>query len=152
LLVTDSGASRVYRVTLQPLSLKLFASGSLFQTPEAIASGPDGTVYVVNVGSQLDPQGRSIVKITPAGVASVFARAKDTTARRMLAVDSEGTVFWSSATGIDRFKPDGTRLSPLPPPPDEAAFQNPMGAAFDAQDNLYVVENFGCKKIYKYTE
>jgi len=77
----------------------------------------------------------------------VFAKATDTTARRMLAVDSEGTFFSSSANGIDRFRPDGTRLSPLPGPNDQPAFENPMGAAFDLQDNLYVVENFGCKKI-----
>ncbi|HXI59133.1 MAG TPA: hypothetical protein VNO55_23865, partial [Polyangia bacterium] len=152
LFVTDAGASRVYRVKLNPLSLKVFASGALFNVPEAIASAPDGTLYVVNVGSISEPAGRALLKINVHGTVSVFARAADTTARRMLAVDSEGTVFWSSARGIDRFRPDGTRLSPLPGPPDQAAFENPMGAAFDPQDSLYVVENFGCKKIYKYTE
>jgi len=70
----------------------------------------------------------------------------------VLAVDREGTVFWSSATGIDRFEPDGTRLSPLPRPTDQAGFLNPLGAAFDSHDNLYVIENDGCKKIDKYTE
>jgi DNA-binding beta-propeller fold protein YncE len=139
-------------VRLEPLSIKVFASGPLFKVPEAIASAPDGSLYVVNVGSITDPAGRSIVKIAPNGKASVFATAKDTTARRMLAVDEEGTVFWSSAHGIDRFRPDGTRLRPLPGPNDQPAFENPMGAAFDSYDNLYVVENFGCKKIYKYTE
>jgi hypothetical protein len=152
LFVTDAGASRVYRVALAPLAIETFASGPLFDTPEAIASAPDGTLYVVNVGDQLEPRGRSVVKISTAGKVSIFARATDTEARRMLAVDTEGTVFWSSARGIDRFKPDGTRLSPLPGPGDQAGFENPMGATFDAADNLYVVENFGCKKIYKYTE
>jgi DNA-binding beta-propeller fold protein YncE len=152
LFVTDAGASKVFRVRLEPLSIKVFASGSIFKVPEAIVSAPDGTLYVVNVGSITDPAGRSIVKIAPSGAASVFATAKDTAARRMLAVDEEGTVFWSSARGIDRFRPDGTRLRPLPGPNDQPLFENPMGAAFDAYDNLYVVENFGCKKIYKYTE
>jgi len=153
LLVTDSGASRVFRVTLQPLAIKTFSSSSLLDTPEAIASAPDGTLYVINVGNRLDPQGRSLLKITAAGKVSVFAKSTSTDARRMVAVDSEGTVFWSSATGIDRFKPDGTRLSPLPAPTDQGGgFLNPMGAAFDAADNLYVVDNFGCKRIYKYTE
>jgi len=154
LLVTDSLASLVFRVTLKPLAVELFASGSLLKTPEAIASAPNGTLYVINVGSTTDPAGRTLLKITPAGKVSIFARASasDTAARRMVAVDNEGTVFWSSARGIDRFKPDGRRLSPLPGPPDQEAFENPMGAAFDAQDSLYVVENFGCKKIYKYTE
>jgi hypothetical protein len=152
LFATDAGASRVYHVTLSPTVVQVFASGSLFKVPEAIASGPDGTVYVVNVGSISDPMGRSVIKIAPSGKASVFATAKDTAARRMLAVDNEGTVFWSSATGIDRFKPDGTRLSPLPGPTDQAGFVNPMGSAFDSQENLYVIENDGCKKIYKYTE
>jgi DNA-binding beta-propeller fold protein YncE len=152
IFVTDSGASRVYRVRLDPLSIRVFASGSIFKVPEAIASAPDGTLYVINIGSISDPAGRTLVKISTQGQASVFATARDTTARRMLAVDSEGTVFWSSAHGIDRFKPDGTRLRPLSGPNDQPAFENPMGAAFDPQDNLYVVENFGCKKIYKYTE
>lgn len=152
IFVTDQGASRVYRVRLDPLTLKVFASGSLFKAPEAIASAPDGSLYVVNVGSITDPEGRSLVKIAPDGSARTFATAKDTTARRMVAVDSEGTVFWSSAHGIDRFKPSGVRLTPLPGPNDQPAFENPMGAAFDPDDSLYVVENFGCKKIYKYTE
>jgi hypothetical protein len=153
LLVTDAGASRVYRVTRSPVSVKLFASGRLFKVPEAIASGPDGTVYVVNVGSTTDPQGRSLVKITPGGAASVFASVASTdgAARRLLAVDERGTVYWSSTRGIDRFRPDGSRLKPLPLPADREAFENPMGATFDPQGNLYVVENFGCKRIYKYT-
>ena len=152
ILVTDAGASRIYRVKLQPLSIKLFASGAPLQAPEAIASAADGSLYVVNIGSVTVPAGRAIIKISPAGVAKVFAKSNDTTARRMLAVDSEGTVFWSKAHGIDRFRPDGTKLQALPGPNDQPAFENPMGAAFDAQDSLYVVENFGCKKIYKYTE
>jgi hypothetical protein len=152
LLVSDSGASNIYRVTLSPLALELFASGSLLRTPEAVASAPDGSLYVINVGSMLDPQGRTLLKIAPSGTVKVFAQTRDTEARRMVAVDSEGTVFWSSATGIDRFKPDGTRLSPLPGPPDQTTFGNPMGATFDAHANLYVVDNFDCKKIYKYTE
>ena len=68
LLVTDAGASRVYRVTLNPVTVKLFASGPLFKVPEAIASAPNGTVYVVNVGSTTDPAGRTLVKITPGGI------------------------------------------------------------------------------------
>jgi hypothetical protein len=36
-------------------------------------------------------------------------------------------------------------------PNDQETLENPMGAAFDPRDNLYRVENFGCKKIYKYT-
>jgi len=134
------------------VAIKLFASGAPLQAPEAIASAADGSLYVVNIGSVTVPAGRAIIKISPAGVAKVFAKSNDTTARRMLAVDSEGTVFWSKAHGIDRFRPDGTKLQALPGPNDQPAFENPMGAAFDAQDSLYVVENFGCKKIYKYTE
>lgn len=50
-----------------------------------------------------------------------------------------------------RFRPDGSRQKPLPGPQDRPGFENPMGAAFDGRDNLYVVQDFGCKRIYKYT-
>jgi hypothetical protein len=147
-LVTDTAAPGVFRVTLKPLAVKLLASGAPFTSPEAIASASNGTLYVVNAGS--NPA--TLVKVTPKGVASVFATSTDTDGRRMVAVDDEGTVFWSKATGIDRFKPNGTGLTALPGPNDQATFGNPMGSAFDSRHSLYVVDNSGCKKIYKYTE
>jgi hypothetical protein len=148
IFVTDGiGGSRVHRVTLNPRKVKLFAKGPLFQSPDAIASAPDGTLYVVS--AERTP--RTLVKITTAGKASVFATASELDGRRMVVVDRNGIVHWSGTRGIDRFRPDGRRLAPLPGPNDKPAFENLEGGAFDPQGNLFVVENFGCKKIYKYT-
>jgi len=147
LIATDGiGGSRVHRITLNPLAAKVFAKGSLFSSPDNIASAPDGTLYVINEGKTP----RTLVKITPAGKASVFAKAADTDGRRMVVVDKNGIVYWSSTRGVDRFKPNGGKLASLPGPADKPAFESLMGGAFDRQGNLFVVDNFECKKVYKY--
>jgi hypothetical protein len=147
LIATDGiGGARVHRITLHPLSVKVFARGSLFSSPDNIASAPDGTLYVINDGKTP----RTLVKITPAGKASVFAKAADTDGRRMVVVDKNGIVYWSSTRGVDRFKPNGQKLASLPGPADKPAFESLMGGAFDRAGNLYAVDNFECKKVYKY--
>lgn len=147
-LVVTETANQVSRVTLSPLGVSVFASGtSFFNRPEAIASAPDGTLYVVNVGS--DPA--QLTKITPAGVPSIFLTGSDRQTNRAVVVDDAGGVYWSHAAGIDKYDAGGVLLGTLPGPPDSPAYGNPLGAAFDSDGNLYILENFGCKKIYKYT-
>jgi hypothetical protein len=147
-LFVSEGANQVSRVTLSPLGVNLFASGtSFFASPEAIASAPDGTLYVVNRG--FDPP--QLTKISPAGVPTTFLTGTVAQVNRAVIVDDAGNIYWSHASGINKYDASGNLLGTLPGPPDKPAYGNPMGAAFDSSGNLYIVDNFDCKKIYKYT-
>jgi hypothetical protein len=147
LFVTNLSPPVVNRVTLRPPRISEFASGPSFFGPEAIVSAPDGTLYVVNLN--FDPP--QLTKITPAGVLSTFAVGTVGQVNRAIAVDRTGNVYWSHATGINRYDTDGNLLGTLPAPPDKPAYNNPMGTAFDSRGNLYIVDSGDCKKIYKYT-
>jgi hypothetical protein len=158
---------RVNRVTLSPLGLSVFASGlPFFKGPKAVASGPDGTLYVANLG--FNPS--QLTKITPGGVPSTFAVGSRPQVNGAVIVDNAGNVFWSHETGINKYDANGTLLGKLPPPPSgrffpgnslplepaqgtskKRVFRNPVDAAFDSNGNLYVVDNGYCKTIYKYT-
>lgn len=138
---------RIGRMTLAPVGLSVFASGPLFSFPQAIASAPDGSLYVVNLG--FNPT--RLVKTSPSGVPSNFAVGTDSLTHRAVAVDTAGNVYWSHANGINKYDSNGNLLGTLPGPPDWPAFGFPTGAAFDSKGNLYILDNLGCKKIYKYT-
>lgn len=146
LFATERMANQVSRITLFPLGLSMFSSGiSFFTFPNAIASAPDGTMYVVNFLPT------RLTKITPDGIPSTFATGTSAQHNRAIIVDDAGNVYWSHANGINKYDPDGNFLGMLPGPPDKFAFGGPMGAAFDNSGNLYIVDNGDCKKIYKYT-
>lgn len=147
LFVTDT-TNQVIRVALSPLKLSVFASGSaFFNFPEAITSAPSGTLYTANIG--FDPT--QLTKVTPASVPSTFAIGADPLVNRAVITDRAGNIYWSSAKGINKYNKRGKLLGTLPGPPDKLLYENLMGSAFDSQGNLYFVENFDCKKIYKYT-
>lgn len=137
---------RVGRITLAPVGLSVFASGPLFSFPEAVASAPDGSLYIVNLG--FNPP--RLVKTSPSGVPSNFAVGTGSQTNRAVIVDTAGNVYWSHPNGINKYDSNGNLLGTLPGPPDKPVYENPMGAAFDSTGNLYIVENYGCKKIYKY--
>jgi hypothetical protein len=148
LFVSEREGGQIGRVMLSPLGLSVFASGpSPSFTPEAIASAPDGSLYVAN--QRTDPA--TLMKITPAGVLSTFQTGTIFQVNRAVAVDKAGNIYWSHAAGINKYDASGNFLWTLPGPPDKPAYGNPMGAAFDSSGNLYIVDNFDCKKIYKYT-
>jgi hypothetical protein len=153
LFVTDFLTNSVYRVTIDSLSVSVFLGPSeLLQSPQAIASAPDGTLYVVDASFGA----WRLIKITPGGVATVFndgtGTGGGTQARNMVAVDAQGTVLWSFPKGVARFRPDGTRLKDLPGPKGKGEFLSPGGAAFDSRGALYFVDNAGCKLIYRYSD
>jgi hypothetical protein len=115
----------------------------------ALASAPDGTVYVVSTSNPtVLPQ---LIRIGTDGMASVFAEGTDLQVNGTVAVDAQGNVYWSRADGMAKYAPSGQLLGLLPGPPDKAAFGSPRGAVFDAHGDLFVMDNFDCKKIYKYT-
>ena len=144
LFATEYGAERVSRITLSPLGITTYASG--ISSPEAITSAPDGTLYVVSGGA--DPK---LIQI-PAATATPVTFAFGTTSQvnRAVIADNTGNVYWSHADGINKYDANGSLLDTLPGPPDKSAYGNPMGAAFDSKGNLYILDNFNCKEIYKY--
>lgn len=144
----DDSEGYVSRITLAPLGLRVFASGpDFFNFPETIVSAPDGTLYVVNTGFN-PPQ---LTSITARGVPSTFAIGTDPQRSRAVVVDRAGNVYWSHAHGINKYDARGNFLGTLPGPPNWHGYGNPMGAAFDSKGHLYIVDNWDCKKIYKYT-
>ncbi|WP_257448190.1 NHL repeat-containing protein [Archangium lipolyticum] len=145
LFVTEPTVNRVSRVTLSPLGLSVFSSGP-FTNPESIASAPDGTLYVVNLGAT-PPE---LIRIAPDGTPSLFATGTVGQVNRAIAVDRAGNVYWSRAEGFVKYDASGAVVGMLPGPPDKPAFGNPMGAAFDRHGNLFVVDNGDCKKVYEY--
>jgi hypothetical protein len=153
LFVTDFATDAVARVNIDPPSVSVFvAPGEVLHHPEAIASAPNGTLYVVDASFD----GWRLIEVTPEGVARIFNDGSGTgsgfEARDMIAVNDEGVVFWSFPTGIARFLPDGTRLEDLPGPKDQERFFIPVGGTFDSSGSLYFVDNGLCKSIYKYGE
>lgn len=149
LFAVHASVPRLTRVTLSPLGSSIFAEGSLFDAPSAMASAPDGTLYVVtHRSSLLRPL---LVRVGTDGAVSVFAEGTDAQVNGAVAVDAGGNVYWSRAEGMAVYDPRGRLLGLLPGPPDKPAFGNLLGAEFDAAGNLYVLENFGCKRIYQYS-
>ena len=140
----DSEPSGVFRLTLDSLEISVFANVSFYE-PGAIASAPDGTLYVADFSPP------RLIKITPEGVPSNFAIGTDNQVNGAVSVDSSGNVYWSHANGINKYDASGNLLGTLPGPPDKGAYGNPMGSDFDSEWNLYIIDNFDCKKIYKYT-
>lgn len=159
LFVTEL-ANQVSRITLSPLRLSVFANGSsFFSYPETIAAAPNGTLYVANFGFT-PPR---LTKITSAGVPSIFAigpvSAANKANNRGVIVDKARNVYWSHEHGINKYDAKGNLIGtlPLPPiahippgPPDPGHW-GPFGTAFDSKGSLYVVNNYECKTIYKYT-
>ena len=158
LFVTEPFANQVSRITLSSLELNVFASGAaFFNSPDAIASAQNGTLYVVN-GGFTTPK---LTKITSAGVPSTFAIGTFSQVNDAVIVDKDRNVYWSHENGFNKYDARGNLLGILPLPPvvipppiDYPTYTyhwNPMGSAFDSKGNLYVVNNWECKTIYKYT-
>jgi hypothetical protein len=157
LFVAEASVHQVSRITLSPFGLSVFASGAdFFNHPEAIAAAPNGTLYVANLGFS-PPR---LTKLTPAGVPSTFAIGSfsedNASGSGALTVDKAGNVYWSHDNGFNKYDARGNLLGTLPLPPvtvpiDFPGSWGPMGSAFDSKGNLYVVNNWECKTIYKYT-
>jgi hypothetical protein len=146
--VAESSADQVSRLSLSSLQLTVFAAGpSYFNQPLALAASPDGSLYVTNAGVH-PPR---LTKVHSGGTPLVFALGGTGELPlqyyQAVIVNTFGHVYWSHQYGFNKYDATGTLLGTLPGPP---SFGNPRGTAFDTQGNLYVVDNAGCKRIYKY--
>lgn len=143
-------ANRIARVTLSPASVSTFASITTGGNPEGLASAPDGTLYAARALSTSTTLTSHLLRISPSGVVTLFATSPGTY-RRMVAVDENGNVYWGGNGSIDMYAPSGTLIGSLPGPPNKAQYGGAFGSAFDSQGNLYVMDNWGCREIYKFT-
>jgi len=151
LLVAVAGPPpRIERVTLSPLQRSGFSQSELLgDFLFGQASAPDGTLYVVSgVATSRRPR---LIRIGTDGTASVFAEGTDIQFNSAVVVDDEGNVYWSRADGMVKYDASGRLLGRLPGPPDKVIFGGPSAAVFDSHGDLFLVDNAGCKQIYKYT-
>jgi hypothetical protein len=156
LFVAEIWQNKIARASLSTLKLTEFGNASIFQAPSAIASTPDGSVYVSSLN--VDRYGNSLgniflTKIAPDGTVSRFINgsAPAPNLDDVLAVDKTGNIYWGNALGINKYNSNGNLLGTLPGPPDRQSLSFILGGVFDSKGNLYLVDNDGCQAIYKYT-
>jgi sugar lactone lactonase YvrE len=122
-----------HATTKVSLVVETIAPDSLLHGPDGATLDSLGNLYIANYDGG---KGSTVVRITPAGKASVFAsgfRAPDG-----LVFDARGSLYVSNfASGtIERIGPDGARSV------FATGLDHPSSLAFDRAGNLYV-SNFG---------
>jgi hypothetical protein len=107
-------------------NITLFASG--ISWPSALAFDANGNLYVAN------GTGNNIVKITPSGMATIFASGSSLNFPWGLAFDQDGNLFVANYNGntVSKVTPDGA-VSLF-----ATGLNRPTGLAFDRNGYLYV--------------
>jgi len=112
-----------------------------------VAVGPDGNIFVGDIGAAPSRRGTTVYKVTPEGEVSVFAQAETLLGASGNAFDSKGNLYQSGlrSNRINKITPDG----------EVSVFATtgiiaPVGLVFDADDNLYVA-NCGGRSVQKVT-
>src|SRR5687768_3297140 len=108
-----------------PVTFATLPAGS---SPQGIAFGPTGSLFVANKA------GNTISEVTAAGVVSIFS--DDVVAPAAVAFDSTGDIFvvaGGAAGAISRFNRQGRAI------PVVSGFNDPRALAIDRADNFYVV-------------
>jgi len=143
LYVSNFSFGNIERYSSNGTDLGTFASGLV--NPDGLRFDSNGNLYVVNSANN-----GTITKITPVGIASIFA-STGLSNPTDLAFNSNGDLFVSNTSNvgnigyIEEYSPDGT---------DRGTFANtgiasyPRGLAFDSNDNLYEANDSGTINRY----
>ena len=97
------GKARVWRVPAEGGTATVYRSG--FTTVSGVAFGPDGSLYVTEMGLLSRRLGGRLVQVAPDGSRSVLAGGKKLTAPTGAAVDSTGAVYVSNFSVLPRKTP-----------------------------------------------
>lgn len=119
-------------LAFQGSSFTVIASG--LEGPFGMALDGEGNLFVTNA------DGTTISKIAPDGTASTFASRFDQPSG--LAMDSRGMLYVSDRRNNVYFLTPSGGISPYISG-EQVPLQNPVALAFDAADNLYVVNAAG---------
>lgn len=146
LYVANAQSSNVEKFTPDGTGTVFVDASAGLVTPVDVAFDSSGNLFVSSAYGGSTGTG-SIVKVTPGGVATVFADGVFSTAYG-IAIDKTDNIYVSNHTGnsILKFAPDGTNLGIFASTP----LSGPYGMIFDADGNLYVA-NLATSTIEKFS-
>ena len=133
------------------------AAGNGFTQPTAVATAPDGVLYIVNRGQEgaggVVAENKRIGKVTiDEEFIGDFGR-REFTWPAGISVAGDGDVFCTDEfeNFVARYSSDGERLGQWGEAGSrEGQLDGPSGIAFDADDNLYVVDSRN-DRVQKFT-
>jgi sugar lactone lactonase YvrE len=137
LYVANSGNSSVEKYSGNGTDMgAVYTNGTNGASTDAVAFDSAGDLFVSysNVNQ--------LIKITPMGVASVFASVST----GGIAVDSSGNIYVAEFSNIEKYSPTGTDLGAFA----TTGVHGAKGLAFDSSGNLYVA-NFSGNNILKFS-
>lgn len=123
---------------------------TLAEVPAAtgdISVGPDGNIYVANIGPPPSRRGMQIYRVTPEGEVSLFVESDLILRPDGNAFDSQGNLYQTSLllNQVVRITPEGELSVFL-----DAGLTVPTGLHFDEDDTMYLA-NCGARNVLRVT-
>ena len=112
-----------------------------------ISVGPDGNIYVANIGPPPSRRGMQIYRVTPEGEVSLFVEDSSILRPDGNAFDSQGNLYQTSLLNnqVVRITPEGELSVFL-----DQGLTVPTGLHFDEDDTLYLA-NCGARNVLRVT-
>ena len=112
-----------------------------------ISVGPDGSIYVANIGPPPSRRGMQIYRVTPEGEVSLFVESELILRPDGNAFDSQGNLYQTSLLNnqVVKITPDGELSVFL-----DEGLTVPTGLHFDEDDTMYLA-NCGARNVLRVT-